>query len=326
VALRAVPTSRICVLLAAAVFGALAGGCGSATATPTVAQCVSAWNRGQIATEPGLSVGQSPAVFGYLGRRVWVRGSADPGSGDSLPSVACAITFDLGGGRILSFGSDSSAGNDASASRAAARGLVFEPAGVGGDWVMPAAAARILNADPGSGSSTLAGRPDACQGDDGVVRVSGCPPHASSVQPATFLAWRNRLHATAVEDLAGEGRTWWVGLTFRGFGAVAGPALHRGRQVVYQVEAGPQAWQMWVITVDSRSASPPGCAALHIFGTPQLCRGGRLTGRLLDALRPDPRHWVAVYTASWSPRAPGEPLPQAIADRVQAALRPVRVP
>jgi hypothetical protein len=322
---RAVQRTRIGAILASAILAVVAGGCGSTPATPTIAQCVAAWNHGQIATTPGLQVGQSPSAFGYLGRRVWVSPWADPGAGDDLPSVGCSVAFDLGGGRVVLFASRDLHGDDASAARAAARGLLFDASGVAGDWIMPIAAARLFSTVPGSERSQGYGAPDACQGDDGVVRVSGCPPHAPTTHASTFFAWRNQIHATAVGDVAAQGPTWWLGLTFRGFGANAGPQFHPGRQVVYEVESGKRAWQIWVITVDSHSPAPPGCATLRTVGEPSFCWHGRLVGRLLASLHPDASHAVVVYAASWRLKRPADPLPAAIADQVRAALRPVQL-
>jgi hypothetical protein len=239
--------------------------------------------------------------------------------------VGCAIAFDLGAGRVVSFVSEDT--DNATQASTAAHGLTFKTISIQPDWVDTTAAARFI-AGTTSYIPSPAGSPNACQGDDGVVRASGCPPHSPNVEPTVFIAQRDRIDKQRVREVEALGPTWWLGLTFRGFGAAGYspfPVNRNVRELTYQVAIGPQAWTVSIVTIDGYRTAPPTCKSLPWDVRGPFCWRTRLEGRLIDLVNPDAGHTIAVYTTSSDVGNQGQPMPPDVVAQVRTALRPVQL-
>lgn len=307
------------VLMAATLLLCVASGCYGSTAAPSTAQCASAWNHGHLDSSLHISgQGQPTSSLGYLGRRVWLHGYTP--SSDEQTYVACQIVFDLGEGRVFPVVSEALSPENAAA--AARNGLVFHPIyGYAADNFDPLGEARLVYARVDS-LPDPSGTPNACQGDDGTIEVSGCPPHDPSVGPLGVVQLRDQIDLATVRDLLAHGPSWWLGPAFRGFGPLPG-GPGDGRRLTYQVDDGGHAWLVWVITVDDPAAATPSCAFLGAVGQPALCHHSTQVAQLLETAHPDPGHTVFVYSASWDVDHPRAPITPALASQIEAALRPI---
>ncbi len=274
-----------------------AAGCGNTPSSPSAAQCMQAWNKGNSSTN------------GLVGRDVWAVGYSNTNGADEPSTVGCFMTFALGGGRYVMFEPDRDESYDekSSAKQIAATGLDFQPdTTVSPVIVLTTAQLAAVNQGAAPIQPYPGGTPTGCQDDDGTVHPSGgCSPHDPSV---TSDGIQTQIADTSRDTMIATihwGPIWWLGPTLEGAPVVGGGGGKlvqgdNGRRVWYQVQSGGHSWQIGVITLDRAHPTIPKCPFWNPIYYAPICQGTTQLGQLITTANPAGR-LIAVFATPANP-------------------------